>query len=121
MYSVLPSFVLGFHGCDEKVANSVITGTAHLKPSRNKFDWLGEGIYFWENSPARALEYATFLRDHPRKRGPRIATPAVVGAVVSLGSGLRHRNHIQICVRNLRCIKGYFRPLDEPEPSVAEQ
>ena len=29
------------------------------------------------------------------------------------GSGFRDRNNIQICVRSLRCIKGYFRPLPE--------
>ena len=28
-------------------------------------------------------------------------------------AGFASKNHIQICVRELRCIKGYFRPLDE--------
>ena len=27
-------------------------------------------------------------------------------------AGFREKNHIQICVRNLECIKGYFLPLD---------
>ncbi len=31
------------------------------------------------------------------------------------GAGFHARNHIQICVRNPRCIKGYFRVLCEPE------
>ena len=26
--------------------------------SRNKYDWLGEGIYFWEYAPERAREWA---------------------------------------------------------------
>lgn len=85
MYSVLPSFVLGFHGCDREVAERVIRGGHHLQQSRNKYDWLGEGIYFWENSPARALEYATMLMEHPRPRGPRIRYPAVVGATIDPG------------------------------------
>ncbi len=85
MYQVLPSYTLGFHGCDASVADAVLSGTQHLKKSRNNYDWLGEGVYFWENSPARALEYATQLRDHPRRRGPKIKTAAVIGAVIELG------------------------------------
>lgn len=27
-------------------------------------------------------------------------------------AGFKEKNHIQICVRNPNCIKGYFRPLD---------
>ena len=27
------------------------------------------------------------------------------------GAGFKEKNHIQICVRNHNCIKGYFRPL----------
>jgi hypothetical protein len=85
MYQVLPSYALGFHGCDKSVAKAVLSGKAHLQRSKNTYDWLGEGIYFWENSPTRALEYATDLRDHPRKTGPKIKTPAVVGAIIELG------------------------------------
>jgi hypothetical protein len=76
---------LGFHGCDAAVAERVFAGSAHLKRSKNNFDWLGEGIYFWENSPARALQFARELKARPRKAGPRIRTPAVVGAVIELG------------------------------------
>lgn len=85
MYQVLPSYTLGFHGCDQSVADAVLSGTTHLKRSRNVYDWLGEGVYFWENSPSRALEYATELRDRPRRGGPKVKTPAVVGAIIELG------------------------------------
>lgn len=34
----------------------------------------------------------------------------VEGAELYPGAGLRDRDHIQICVRNPRCIKGYFLP-----------
>ncbi len=85
MYAVLPSYTLGFHGCDATVAERVFGGKAHLRRSENDFDWLGEGVYFWENSPARALQYARELRDHPRRSGPKIKNPAVVGAVIELG------------------------------------
>lgn len=85
MYQVLPSYALGFHGCDESVAEAIFDGKKHLQRSQNSYDWLGEGIYFWENSPTRALEYATDLIDHPRRNGPKIKAPAVVGAVIELG------------------------------------
>lgn len=28
------------------------------QPSRNEYDWLGDGIYFWQDAPHRALEWA---------------------------------------------------------------
>lgn len=34
------------------------------------------------------------------------------GGVVYEDSGFREKNHIQICVRNPNCIKGYFLPRD---------
>ena len=58
MSSTLPSFILGYHGCDRSVAEAIFSGSsAHLISSQNKYDWLGHGIYFWENSPQRALNY----------------------------------------------------------------
>ena len=190
-YSFLPSFSLGFHGCDKAVADRVIGGRGRLRPSENPYDWLGSGTYFWENDPTRAYEWARDL-----KRRGKIDSPAVVGAVVDLGrclnlldreylklvrkayrhllavstnsrtplptnrevpnrpglllreldcatinicrelradrglppfdtvraafvegrplypnAGFNDRNHIQLCVVNPRCIKGYFRPL----------
>lgn len=89
MYSTLPHFVLGFHGCDKTVADEIISHSGkHLERSTNEYDWLGHGIYFWENNPARALEYATFLKGHPERisKGKKpIKTPAVVGAIIDLG------------------------------------
>ena len=29
------------------------------------------------------------------------------------GAGFKEKNHIQICVRDTKCIKGYFKPLEE--------
>jgi hypothetical protein len=34
----------------------------------------------------------------------------VEGQEVYPGSGIREKDHIQICIRNPNCIKGYFRP-----------
>ena len=85
MYTTLPSFVLGFHGCDQSVANRVVRGKCPLRPSKNDYDWLGHGIYFWENDPERALEYAKMLQEHPRRGQGKISEPAVLGAVIDLG------------------------------------
>lgn len=49
------NFVLGFHGCDESVAEKLLcTNYPDFKPSENDYDWLGSGMYFWENDPCRA-------------------------------------------------------------------
>lgn len=77
MYSKLPNLVIGFHGCDIEVYDRVIRQENSMKKSENAYDWLGHGIYFWENNYQRALEWAT--------RSSKIKTPAVIGAVVDLG------------------------------------
>lgn len=89
VYSRLPAFVLGFHGCDRSIAERILGGkSSHLISSNNEYDWLGSGIYFWENSPGRALEYAALLKRQKRKTGPQIVNPAVIGAIIDLGDCL---------------------------------
>ncbi len=195
LYSTTPSFVLGFHGCDKKVGEQLLQGkTQHLRPSKNDYDWLGHGIYFWEDNPQRALEFAEENSNGSKTSRGKIKKPFVVGAVIDLrhclnlidssalqqladsyeilkatkahigatvpkntkdlggrfldcaviqtihdfredvghpayesvrgvfwegediypGAGFKQKNHIQICVRDLRCIKGYFRPITSP-------
>jgi hypothetical protein len=81
----MPSFVLGFHGCDKAVAEAIFTDTTpHLRASQNEYDWLGHGIYFWENSPERAMAWATSQRSR-RRAAHKINEPAVIGAVIDLG------------------------------------
>jgi hypothetical protein len=54
-----------------------------FKPSDNKYDWLGQGIYFWEANPLRGLEFAT----EAAKREPsRIKEAFVIGAIINWGS-----------------------------------
>jgi hypothetical protein len=193
MYSTLPHFVLGFHGCDQSIADAIISRQEnHLIASKNKWDWLGHGIYFWEQNPHRALEWAHYLKDNPKKMSnskQQIKTPGIIGAIIDLGkclnllngksidlvegtykqleiifdiagatlpkntkdarnldcavinavhmfmkesnekpydtvrgmfpegealyenAGFQKQNHIQICVVNPNCIKGYFHPM----------
>jgi hypothetical protein len=79
------AFVLGFHGCDEAVGEAILRGRHPIGISENDHDWLGEGAYFWENSPTRALQWAEFIQAHPDWFSTRIKTPFVVGAIIDLG------------------------------------
>jgi hypothetical protein len=74
------SLVLAYHGCDAAVAARVIAGDEHLLPSTKEYDWLGGGIYFWEDSEERAWQWA-----EEGVQNGRIKTPAVVGAAIQLG------------------------------------
>ena len=53
-----PSLVLGFHGCDAEFGHRALATGIDLAPSTKSYDWLGPGVYFWENDPIRALEWA---------------------------------------------------------------
>ncbi len=75
------TFILGYHGCDQKVAEKLLSGEP-FQPSQNEYDWLGSGIYFWEKNPERGLDFAKELADSNRSS---IENPAVVGAIIDLG------------------------------------
>lgn len=136
MYSKRSNLVIGFHGCDESVANSIITGKTYMSKSSNDYDWLGNGIYFWENNLTRAYEFASEQRERTKNdKVPKVKTPAVIenlhaldnasgitpydsvrgvfweGEDLYTNAGFKEKNHIQICVRNPNCIKGFFKPL----------
>ena len=85
MYATRGGLTLGFHGCDATVLENVVSGGSMLRESRNRYDWLGHGIYFWENSPARALAFAEELQQGSSGSSGRIQKPAVIGAVLDLG------------------------------------
>jgi hypothetical protein len=69
--------VFGFHGTHPALAERLLCGelaVADWSPSSNEYDWLGKGIYFWEDAPERAREWA--------------AKSGVVGAIIQLGTCL---------------------------------
>lgn len=193
MYSRLSNLVLGFHGCDRTIGLKILhsNGVLHLEKSCNDYDWLGNGIYFWENNPGRALKFARDAMINKRLTRGVIIELFVIGAIIDLGhclnlldslflkelkdtynlmkisgyklptneyrddsgyflkrnldcavietlhslkkkkeerafdsvrgvfvegkelyptAGFREKNHIQLCIRNPNCIKGYFHP-----------
>jgi hypothetical protein len=79
---------MGFHSCDKRVGLDVITGRTQLRASNNIWDWLGEGIYFWEQNPLRALEYAIESSNRKQFNKIPIRTPFVIGAIIELGNCL---------------------------------
>ena len=58
----------------------MINGRLELHPSVNDYDWLGSGIYFWEQNYARAYQWA---QESCKRRGS--GESAVIGAVIDLG------------------------------------
>lgn len=76
MYRKLPNLVIGFHGCSKSVFDKVIKDGEPLKKSSNSYDWLGNGIYFWEHNYQRAFEWAETHHG---------VDAAVIGAVIDLG------------------------------------
>ena len=72
--------IVGFHGCDQATADRVLVTGEPMKPSSNQWDWLGEEIYFWEQNPERAWQFA----EEQRARG-KVEKPSVIGAFIHLG------------------------------------
>lgn len=80
LYQSHPSFVLGFHGTENNIARALINRVeGHLKHSVGSFEWLGHGIYFWENDPLRAYEWAA-----AGNAKAEIEEPDAVGAILDL-------------------------------------
>ncbi|WP_038164254.1 hypothetical protein [Verrucomicrobium sp. BvORR106] len=74
--------VTAYHGCDQSLVDSALRGIP-LNESRNDYDWLGRGIYFWENGPARAMDWA---KEVAKRKKTRIAKPSKIGALIQLGN-----------------------------------
>lgn len=82
LYQRRPGLVLGFHGTEKKTVSELVSQhkPVHLKPSEGKNEWLGHGMYFWENDPQRALEWA-----QNGNAKSKIKAPDVLGAILDLG------------------------------------
>ena len=83
-----PFQITGFHSCDKEIGLDILNGKYGLKSSINSWDWLGEGAYFWEQNPQRALSYAEECAIGNQKFSGEIKTPFVIGAIIELGNCL---------------------------------
>lgn len=108
--------VVGFHGCDREVALAVVTGKTRLTPSRNAFDWLGHGIYFWEDDRMRALEWAAPKTS--RRKRPNFAR-AVLGAVVDLTNCLNlvETEAYALVAEAFEALKAHCEAIGQPLPT----
>ena len=95
MYSKRSSLVIGFHGCDLGVRDKLVNSKTVFRQSKNDYDWLGHGMYFWENDVDRALEFASYKKERQKS-----ITPSVLGATIDLGNCLDLLNS-----KNLQLIK----------------
>ena len=80
MYSTRSNLTLGFHGCEKSEQKKLSSDPSYIKASKESFDWLGHGMYFWENNPERALLWA-----QQKKLAGTLKEPAIIGAVIDLG------------------------------------
>jgi hypothetical protein len=80
MYNTRPGLLIGFHGCDKTRQQELLVNAASMPVSEKPFDWLGHGMYFWENNAERALDWAK-----AKERSGGIKEAAVIGAVIDLG------------------------------------
>ncbi len=80
MYDIRPNLVIAFHGCDISVRDTLLKNSDNIAKSEQPYDWLGHGIYFWENNLERAKPWA--IEKQIRRE---IKEPAVIGEVLHLG------------------------------------
>jgi len=80
MYDVRPNTIIGFHGCDLDIMTKLVNYPNHIEISKKPYDWLGHGMYFWENNYTRAMEWA-----EKRAADGLFKKPAVLGAILQLG------------------------------------
>lgn len=75
--------VLAYHGCDAAIADDIINGRRRIDASRNEYDWLGAGIYFWIGSYNRALDWAKWKQGRGEVEIQVSSAPLSILAIVS--------------------------------------
>jgi len=118
MKKYYPSIVFGFHGCDKEVGEKVLRGEEQLKKSKNEYDWLGHGIYFWESNPDRALEYAKLIKKYPERSTEKVKNPFVIGAIIQLGNclDLLESKSLKLLKSGYQILHFLSEELDKPLP-----
>lgn len=102
MYSTRPGLLIGFHGCDKSRQQALLANSDVIPISDKPFDWLGHGMYFWENNYDRAFEWA---KDKEAKG--KITEASVIGAVLDLSycCDLQETQYIKMLATYYRLMK----------------
>lgn len=113
MYDIRPNLVIGFHGCDKSIADKLIANHAVIEKSEKPYDWLGHGMYFWENN----LERAKLWAKDKEQRG-EIKEASVVGAVLQLGNCLDFLDskYLSLLAVYYKLMEANFQALKKPIP-----
>lgn len=113
MYSTRSNLILGFHGCEKSEQEKLISDASYLRASNESFDWLGHGMYFWENNPRRGLLWA-----EQKMKAGTLKEPAVIGAVIDLGRclDLLDSRNIELLKTCYNLFKADSERLDKPIP-----
>lgn len=72
-FQLEPIIVTGYHGTSRSAADKILADG--FQSSENEWDWMGTGIYFWQDAPIRAYRWA---QERLKKEGS--PEPAVVVA-----------------------------------------
>lgn len=112
------SFVLGYHGCQAELGEQILAGTLPMQRSRQPYDWLGEGIYFWEADPTRAWEWA----DEKVSRGV-FDVPFVIGAAIDLRNclDLMARESLELLLEAYSSFKNFRDTANDGHPFPENQ
>jgi hypothetical protein len=113
VYSTRSNLILGFHGCEKIEQQKLISDPSYIRSSNESFDWLGHGMYFWENNPQRAILWA-----EEKEKAGTITEPAIVGAVIDLGRclDLLDSSNISLLKNCYKLFKLESDKLDKPIP-----
>jgi hypothetical protein len=96
---------IGYHGCERQIGLDIVAGNKKIIFSKNDYDWLGNGAYFWENNLDRAKQWA-----NQQKKQGKISEPFVIGAVISLGHclDLMSGDYLRLLSEQFKIVKDYF-------------
>jgi len=84
MYDFRPNLVIGFHGCEDAVKQKLINSSSSIQISQKPYDWLGHGMYFWENNQDRAMEWATEKQKRGEIKTPPLSAPFFNSVIVAI-------------------------------------
>jgi hypothetical protein len=98
---------------DGSEQEKLVSDPSYLRASNESFDWLGHGMYFWENNPRRGLLWA-----EQKKNAGTLKEPAVIGAVIDLGKclDLLDSRNIELLKNCFSLFKADSEKLDKPIP-----